>query len=161
MKKVDGEDEEEGRGRRREVTLFYFIFWRVPRHETQREESRENRRRERERHYEDREIPFPILLFSFHFVLAFSPVGSIPSHPAWYIVIHKTAYTHTFKNNHTVEYSKREIKKMNRQRSGLSWSSHTRLQSALLSISCLLLWRVCIPWMQTRLGPEYGGVEDM
>ena len=49
MKKVDGEDEEEGRGRRREVTLFYFIFWRVPRHETQREESRENRRRERER----------------------------------------------------------------------------------------------------------------
>lgn len=40
MRKVDGEDEEEGRGRRREVTLFYFIFWRVPRQETEKNQGR-------------------------------------------------------------------------------------------------------------------------
>ena len=109
-KKEEGEEEKS--------RYFILFFWRAPRQETQIRIKGDRRRERREGDYlegqkrRQREIPFAILLFSFHFVLAFWPVGSILSHPARYIVIHNTAYTHTFKNNHTVEYSKREIKKM-------------------------------------------------
>lgn len=117
MRKVDGEVEEEG-GRRREVTLFYFIFLAGAKtRDTEKNQGRQTQREKRGRLSGRAEVKIerdcildPPIFISF--VFAFWPVGSILPHPARYIVIHNTAYTHTFKNNHTVEYSKREIKKM-------------------------------------------------
>lgn len=108
---------EEGEEEKSRYFILFFFFAGAKTRDTEKNQGRQTQREKRGRLSGRAEVKIerdcildPPIFISFVFV--FWPVGSILSHPARYIVIHNTAYTHTFKNNHTVEYSKREIKKM-------------------------------------------------